>query len=273
MTFLETIRDYGLFMEVVSVQKRMSKAHNHEAYEIYYLIHGDREYFIEDNFFHVSNGDFILVPKGKLHRTSGQSCTRIVISFSEEFLLKYYTPSAVEFLLQAFTKYHVHPEGASGQRVLTIFDEMKKLYTEHSDRIFILLAELLDILSCAPVVEDDTTKTSTRIREIVAYVNKHYGQLNGIQEVAEKFYLSKAYLCRQFKKTMGITFSDYLTKTKLYHSTTKLMTTNKKVSEIAEECGFHSCAYFCNIFKREYGITPIVYRQGHNQRKTIRQKQ
>lgn len=270
MNLQEVLKEYGLFMEVISVQAKMPVAHNHEAYELYYLIHGDREYFIEDKFFHVSNGDFILVPKGKLHRTSGKTCTRMLISFSDEFLLKYCTPKGAEFLLQAFTKYHVHPEGEAAKRVLSIFDEMKKLYSERSDRLFVLLAELLDILQCAPIVKEDTTKPSTRLQEIVSYINKNYAQLNGIQKVAEEFYLSKSYLCRQFKKIMGITFSEYLTKTKLYHATTMLVTTNKSVSEISDECGFHSSAYFCNIFKKEYGVTPIVYRHGHNRKKTKR---
>ena len=269
ITFEEEVVKHGLFLESTSVQKKMPSSHNHDAYELYYLIHGDREYFIEDKFFHVNEGDFILIPKGKIHRTGGKACSRMIVYFTEEFLLKYCTQEGVRVLLKAFERCHVHPEGDSAKRVLTIFDEMKKNYAEHSGRLFVLLAELLDILQCAPNVLDDSTKIATRIHEIVKYVNANYKQLNGVQEVAEKFYLSKPYLCRQFKKMIGVTFLDYLTKKKLDHAKTILITTNKKVSDIAEECGFHSLAYFCSVFRKEYGETPIVYRQGHAQRKTI----
>ena len=88
----------------------------------------------------------------------------------------------------------------------------------------------------------------------------------GIQEIADTFYLSKAYLCRIFKRTVGIPFSDYLNKTKLYHATRLLVTTNKSISEIATVCGFHSSAYFCNVFKKEYGVTPVMYKRDHGER-------
>ena len=64
----------------------MSYMHHHNSYELYYMLSGEREYFIESSFFKVMPGDFILIPKNLIHRTAGKGAERILVYFSDIFL-------------------------------------------------------------------------------------------------------------------------------------------------------------------------------------------
>ena len=54
-------------IETVSRNFKMPSMHYHDAYELYYLEAGSRDYFVEDKLFSVSAGEFVLIPPGKMH--------------------------------------------------------------------------------------------------------------------------------------------------------------------------------------------------------------
>jgi hypothetical protein len=72
--------------------------HYHHAFEIYYLCHGEREYFIGDEFYRVTDGDLVFIPPNVLHRTSGKGAQRFLVYFSEEFLARYFTEQMIASL-------------------------------------------------------------------------------------------------------------------------------------------------------------------------------
>ena len=47
----------------------MSFFHYHNAYEIYYQIQGERNYFIENKVFYIRKGDVIFIKMNDLHRS------------------------------------------------------------------------------------------------------------------------------------------------------------------------------------------------------------
>ena len=62
--------------------------HSHSSYELYYLVKGEREYFIEDRFFKITAGDIVLIPGKLLHRTAGEGGLRYLVHFSRGFVEK-----------------------------------------------------------------------------------------------------------------------------------------------------------------------------------------
>jgi len=66
----------------------MPDTHFHDTYEIYYLLSGERYYFIKDKTYHVKKGDLIFIDIYDLHRTivaDTPTHERIVIKFSDKF--------------------------------------------------------------------------------------------------------------------------------------------------------------------------------------------
>ena len=63
--------DVGLTIDriVRNYDFNMPHKHIHEEYEIYYLIDGERYYFIENQIFHVKKGSLVFINRNQIHQT------------------------------------------------------------------------------------------------------------------------------------------------------------------------------------------------------------
>lgn len=81
--------DVGLTIDriVRNYDFNMPHKHIHEEYEIYYLIDGERYYFIENQIFHVKKGSLVFINRNQIHQTGQYNDShheRIVIELKEE---------------------------------------------------------------------------------------------------------------------------------------------------------------------------------------------
>ena len=80
-----------------------------------------------------------------------------------------------------------------------------------------------------------------------------------IAEIAKECAVSESGLRRIFKEQMGISPIRYRLNFKLKRAKFLLDSTDMSVGEIAERLNFFDAAYFCNVFKRHVGMTPMQY--------------
>ncbi len=91
--------------------------------------------------------------------------------------------------------------------------------------------------------------------------------LNHIEEdisvklIAEKLFISKAYLSELFKQSTGISLLEYITRIKVERAKYLLISTPLKNYEVADRLGFKDHEYFSKIFKKVTGITPHEFRR------------
>ena len=250
----------GFVFEVYHVEKKHSP-HKHDHYEFFYQLNGDSTQKVNNCMYNVEKGDFILIPPNTVHETD-VSGTRILLQVSNKFLHEYFTPKSADLLMKAFRNTHIRPEKESHDKIHALLFLMKKMYVDNDERLFELFTELMNYLSDAPILNKVETGIADRIKSICTYVNTYYAEIDGTRTIAKEFYLSESYFCRSFKQIMNMSFSHYLTKVKLEHAAEMLINKKDSISAIAETCGFHSLAYFCNVFKKEYGLSPYRYKQG-----------
>ncbi len=101
---------------------------------------------------------------------------------------------------------------------------------------------------------------SPLVSQAAEYMRRDFSRLQGIEETARLLGVSPAHLSRCFKKEMGITPVEFLTRQRIQAAMNALLGTDKTVEEIARENGFSSGNYFCRVFRRSTGISPAVYR-------------
>ncbi|MCE0499374.1 MAG: helix-turn-helix domain-containing protein [Methylacidiphilales bacterium] len=94
------------------------------------------------------------------------------------------------------------------------------------------------------------------------YIATHQTSPISLEQVSRVLNVSTFYFCKMFKKTTGLTFTDYLSRTRIEKAKNLLINPNVRVSEAAYECGFASLTHFNRTFKRVTGTSPTVYRQG-----------
>ncbi len=236
----------------------MAAMHYHVAFELYYLVHGEREYFIEDRFLRMGDGDFLIIPPGLLHRTAGKGADRVLINFSEDFLLRYFTKAALELLGIGEKPFIFHPQKEDRAFFEGVIAELLK--NPKDERSAFYLFELLFRMRFSGNDYAEQKCTDQRISEIVQYINENYSRITAIEQIAERFYLSKFYLCRLFTKELGVSLISYLNMIKIRAACAMLEANKLTLTEIAECCGFNSSSYFCKVFKKEMGISPKSYR-------------
>lgn len=253
---------FGVAVEISNKNAQMPSMHAHKSYEIYVLIRGTKSYFIESDFFNVNAGEVVLISSEKLHKTGGYGCYRALISFSEDFLKKYFTDTAILKMTECFNNTHVKPTKEQFEEILKIVNAMQK---NQADKIegdaFLHLAEILKILKESPKVNGLNEPPKGYTNKIIEYVNNNYNTISGLKDVADKFYVNKSYLCRLFKRETGMQFTTFLNKIKLRNAVNYLLNSNKSISEISYLVGFSTSAYFCNLFKKEYNLTPHEYKK------------
>ena len=92
------------------------------------------------------------------------------------------------------------------------------------------------------------------------YIATHQTSPISLEQVSRVLNVSTFYFCKMFKKTTGLTFTDYLSRTRVEKAKNLLINPNVRVSEAAYECGFASLTHFNRTFKRVTGTSPTVYR-------------
>jgi len=122
-----------------------------------------------------------------------------------------------------------------------------------------------------PMLIDFTTRVSRRqltidgmskdIFQCIQYISKHTNEPLRVNDVADYIGKSRSYITRKFQTELGFGISAFIMKCKLEEAKNLLSFTNKSLSEISNYLCFSSQAYFQNVFKKNYGMTPLQYRE------------
>nr|WP_315298799.1 AraC family transcriptional regulator [Raoultella terrigena] len=97
--------------------------------------------------------------------------------------------------------------------------------------------------------------------EIKSHIDSHYHTDISRESVAETFNISPGYLSRLFSKESDVKFNEYLKLTRISRSKTLLTSTNLKINEVSEKCGFTDTNYFSKVFRDINDCTPLEYRR------------
>lgn len=96
------------------------------------------------------------------------------------------------------------------------------------------------------------------VRKCVTYIDKNLHSKITLENLAQESGLSKDYLSQLFKKTTGLTVTEYIKKRRL-SSAKQLLDRGTSIGDTAYGLGFCSESYFISCFKNEFGITPKEY--------------
>lgn len=74
---------------------------------------------------------------------------------------------------------------------------------------------------------------------------------------------SHEHVCRQTRKYLGLSPTQYVNRIRVQHAAMLLAGTDRSMTELALYCGFENLSYFHRLFRQQYGTTPRSYRQRH----------
>ncbi len=241
----------------------MRTLHSHPEYEVYYLINGKRTFFFSNQIHEITAPTLMVIPPYALHRTSGDRYERMNIYVSPKHL-----NSFQHHVLENKSMQILKPNENQHKEFQKLFNEFLNIKNnDYQDEIkdalfsyFILMLNKTNGLANDDTVCSDK-KTSQLVLEIIEYFNNNHKQRLTLEELADKFFVSKATLNYSFKNVTTCSPMEYLLNIRI-NKAKELLTENKKtINEIANECGFSSPNYFGLIFKKKEGISPAAFRK------------
>lgn len=111
--------------------------------------------------------------------------------------------------------------------------------------------------------EEAQKKYAPYLRELKHYMDSHPNRPLKLEDLARHSHMSKYRICHEFSDAFGLPPIKYLNKRRMESAENLLLSTEKKVHEIALETGFENTNHFIRLFKKEYGSTPQAYRETH----------
>jgi two-component system response regulator YesN len=113
------------------------------------------------------------------------------------------------------------------------------------------------------IKEEVEKRSSKPVRQAQSYIENNYREKILLEDVACIVGLNPIYFSTLFKKETGTNFSQYLVNIRLEKAKELLTSTNQTIGAIAEEVGYKDIKYFSQLFSKNVGIKPAVYRKLH----------
>lgn len=244
--------------------------HAHDDYELFFLLSGQRRYFIGHTIYDIAPGNAIFIPRTVLHRTvslGAKGFDRYVLTFSQEHYDAFAKLAGWDAcsLFSGGTCLQLGAEAT--YQVQKAFERMEQelsqpcQWTQGSVRnqfYSIMLTCLREGKPKAPCQEE----SADIIQQAAKYISEHYHESITLEDVASIVHMEKTYFSKRFKALIGTGFLEYLTQTRLCAARELLIKTELSIGEISDTCGFSSSNYFGDVFRRYYGISPTNYRKG-----------
>ena len=95
---------------------------------------------------------------------------------------------------------------------------------------------------------------------ILQFLNEYHTNIS-LEDLCAHFGRSRSHISHLFKKASGKSIREYCNSLKLADAKKMLEETERSITEIAFDTGFNDTAYFINLFRKSYGITPLKYRK------------
>lgn len=269
----------------------MYSRHFHESFELYFLLEGERYYFIEQETYLVGQGMAVFLNRDQIHKTSmagGQVYhDRFLLQLDAAVMNPCLNACGLPSLEELGNQYWGVVRFSPGDwtRITGLIAELKreiKGRAESSEAIVRLHALELLILYCRNKrrmdMEDwkggedrkETYRVQTgmyqKIHEVAKYLQTHSSSKETLEELSARFYISKSYLTRIFKTVTGFTINEYQNLARIKKARILLAETDDSITWIAEQTGFENVTYFDRVFKKHTAMSPLQYRKQRRDR-------
>ena len=150
-------------------------------------------------------------------------------------------------------------------------DENPHVARHYLERLAALFAE--DGSSSETLPHDRTTGpvkgglAPWQLRGVVQHIEQRLGSTIVVDALAEIARLSTGHFCRAFKVTTGRTPHAFLIRQRVRRAQTLMLRTDETLSQIACACGLTDQAHLTRLFRRELGVTPLVWRRTWQQQR------
>lgn len=242
--------------------------HYHEFYKLLFFVSGSGGYFVEGKRYSLIPGDIVLIGSHCVHRPefeNGAPCERMIIYIAPEFLQR--ESSIACNLTDCFSKEYDHVLRPNEKIRHTLFSLIGRIEQELSSNrygreisstgmVLQLLVEIArsirhkEVQKPAPMLPN-----SRRMLDIVRYLDAHLTEDVSIDDLADKFYISRYHMMRRFREETGTTIHAYVSDRRLMLAR-DMIAQGIPATDACFRCGFGSYSSFSRAYGKFFGTTP-----------------
>ena len=249
--------------------------HEHTFFELVYILTGTGIQWINNNMFPYHDGHLFLITPNDSHSFEIHTTTKFInIKFNDIYIHSAIFGSEniqrLEFILQ-------HANHQPGCILRNKVDKLlvkpmieaiireyvnrnlysKEIITQLINTIIIVVAR--NIAMFLPQQVDECS--DDKFLDILQYIQANIYQTGKIRakEISQHFGISESYLGRYIKKHTNETMQHYILSYKLKLVESRLLHSQMRISEIAEELGFTDESHLSKFFKKYKGCSPSSF--------------
>lgn len=122
---------------------------------------------------------------------------------------------------------------------------------------------LTHILTISYNESSRTVSLPNNMQYLIRYIENNFTSALSLDYLAHFSGISKSHLSREFKKYTGFAPNEYIIQLRLNEAKKILLGSQKPISKIAYDVGFHDINNFTNLFKKNTGVTPGAFRRSN----------
>jgi AraC-like DNA-binding protein len=122
----------------------------------------------------------------------------------------------------------------------------------------LILYKVAEIPAASEAVQSPAYATWRRCQ---AVLDEKFCQIKGLRELSRLTRVDPSHLCRLFQRFARCTPHAELTRRKMNHAASRLLTTTDLVKTISSEVGFEDPLHFSRAFRRHFGCGPLAFQR------------
>jgi len=118
------------------------------------------------------------------------------------------------------------------------------------------------VLNCYKSIQASVDRNTNKDIQLAKnYINEHYKENLSLKILADVMCMNSYYFSSFFKKNSGMNFKDFLNEIRLERAVSLLISTDKRIIDIAAEVGFSDERSFSKAFRKKYAESPMTYKR------------
>lgn len=238
--------------------------HWHRSIELFLVQEGTIDFYIGGQLRRLGQEEFILVNSNEVHSIDALHRNRTIVL---QIPLKVFEDYLIDGSFILFT----HGEPEQDEKMAHLLKKMYENYEAQGpgyelkvkSQFYMLLYLLVTKYRVGEVDVEllRRNKNLNKLSTITSYLKENYKKPLTLEELAQTFGYSPAYLSRMFKKYANTNYKHLLQDIRLEHGFQELLHTDKAIGQISMDAGFPNIKAFSQAFARHYGIQPAEYRK------------
>jgi AraC family cel operon transcriptional repressor len=248
---------------------RVTPLHNHDFYEMMYVVEGEGVHEINGREEPMRQGDLFFIRPDDTHAIHKRARRGVLAYVNVEFPIDVWISFAagagpVDGPLESFPRRRNVSVGTDDRdECARVFQRVLNRYFQSPRRLdlYRFLSAALGYLDPVPSEEEEAlSRMPVWLAQACRGMNDQSNLQAGLDRMTELSNVSFSHLARTLKTHTGQTPTEFINTLRLRNASILLTTTSREICDIALDCGFENLSYFYRLFRREYGRTPHRYR-------------